>query len=93
MDASGNPWLDYPYADDGLDIWGELEAYFEAYLGLYYKNDADVKADAELQAWWGEVKVRWRRRLRQLRHRPLQRPPAAPLLAQRMDATLAFFGS
>jgi hypothetical protein len=29
LDKDGNIWLqDYPYAQDGLELWEELEAYF-----------------------------------------------------------------
>lgn len=41
-----------------LQIWRELETYFGEYLRLYYKLDADVAGDVELQAWWAEAKVR-----------------------------------
>jgi hypothetical protein len=52
-------WLhDYPYAQDGLNLWGALLGYFTDYLGLYYSGDADVAGDSELQAWWRECKVR-----------------------------------
>lgn len=57
VDASGKSWLDYPYAEDGLDIWNGFSKYFTSYLNLYYKSDADVLNDPELQAWWTEVKV------------------------------------
>ena len=58
LDGEGRPWLlDYAYAQDGLDIWRELEAYFGKYLRLYYKSDAEVLGDVELQAWWQEIKV------------------------------------
>ncbi|GLI71453.1 hypothetical protein VaNZ11_016671 [Volvox africanus] len=55
--ATGKPWLDYPYATDGLDIWSALTSYFDTYLRLYYKSDADVLEDPELQAWWNEAKT------------------------------------
>jgi hypothetical protein len=55
----GQLWLDdYPYAQDGLDLWGALLEYFTAYLRLYYSSNDDVVADTELQAWWSECKVR-----------------------------------
>jgi hypothetical protein len=55
----GQLWLDdYPYAQDGLDLWGALLEYFTAYLQLYYSSNEEVVADSELQAWWAEVKVR-----------------------------------
>ncbi|GIL59444.1 hypothetical protein Vafri_14121 [Volvox africanus] len=55
--ATGKPWLDYPYATDGLDIWSSLTSYFDTYLRLYYKSDAEVLEDPEVQAWWNEVKT------------------------------------
>ena len=59
LDGEGRVWLgDYPYAQDGLEIWRELEAYFGEYLALYYASPEDVAGDEELQAWWAEVKVR-----------------------------------
>ena len=60
VDANGKPWVDYPYADDGIDLWQAYVDYFGNYLRLYYGSDADVQADSELQAWWEECKVgRW----------------------------------
>jgi arachidonate 15-lipoxygenase len=54
----------YPYRDDGLIIWNRLGEYIKEYLELYYKSDADVVGDYELQAWaqqlsgaFGEGKV------------------------------------
>ena len=57
VDASGKPWMDYPYADDGMDIWNTTASYFDKYLHLFYKDDQEVATDPELQAWWNEVKV------------------------------------
>ncbi|PNW74735.1 hypothetical protein CHLRE_12g512300v5 [Chlamydomonas reinhardtii] len=58
VDAEGRPWLDYPFAIDGLGTWAALTAYFEEYVALYYAaGDAAVVEDAELQAWWNEVKI------------------------------------
>ncbi|GLC42161.1 hypothetical protein PLESTM_001298800 [Pleodorina starrii] len=55
--ATGKPWLDYPYATDGLDVWSALSSYFDKYLRLYYTSDKDVLDDTELQAWWAEAKT------------------------------------
>ncbi len=33
------------------------QAYFRAYLALYYKSDEEVLADEELQAWWSDAKA------------------------------------
>lgn len=57
LDKDGNVWVqDYPYAKDGLEVYAELEKYFTEYCQVYYKSDADVAEDTELQAWWAEVK-------------------------------------
>ncbi len=37
------PALDYPYAQDGLDIWYAMRDWFGAYLQLYYASDAQVR--------------------------------------------------
>jgi arachidonate 15-lipoxygenase len=47
--VSGIP--DYPYRDDGLLVWGAIERFVAAYLGIYYTSDADVVADTEIQGW------------------------------------------
>ncbi|KAF6251346.1 lipoxygenase [Scenedesmus sp. NREL 46B-D3] len=53
----GQLWLDdYPYAQDGLDLWAAFLEYFTAYLKLYYSSNEEVVADEELQAWWAECK-------------------------------------
>ena len=41
----------YPYRDDGLLIWNELERYVDEYLRLYYRDDQSVSDDTEIQAW------------------------------------------
>ncbi|EFJ14272.1 hypothetical protein SELMODRAFT_234610 [Selaginella moellendorffii] len=46
---------DYPYAVDGLEIWTAIEKWVTDYLEIYYKNDASVTSDPELQAWWSEL--------------------------------------
>ncbi|XP_062086587.1 probable linoleate 9S-lipoxygenase 5 [Humulus lupulus] len=47
---------DYPYAVDGLDIWSAIYSWVEEYCSFYYKTDATVQNDTELQAWWKEVR-------------------------------------
>ncbi|RCV41339.1 hypothetical protein SETIT_9G127600v2 [Setaria italica] len=47
---------DYPYAKDGLMIWWTIEQWVKEYLAIYYHNDGEVRRDAELQAWWKEVR-------------------------------------
>ena len=46
-----NPALEYPYRDDGMLWWDEMQRFAKAYLSIYYQNDNEVKADFELQAW------------------------------------------
>lgn len=46
---------DYPYAVDGLEIWGALKQWVSDYVSLYYKSDDAIKEDAEVQAWWQEA--------------------------------------
>jgi len=38
----------HPYRDDVLPVWGALGDHVDAYLRLYYRSDADVRADTEL---------------------------------------------
>ncbi|WIA15496.1 hypothetical protein OEZ85_002133 [Tetradesmus obliquus] len=58
LDSKGGLRIkDYPYAEDGLLLWGALKEYFEAYVELYYKTDEAVQNDTWLQAWWNEVKT------------------------------------
>ncbi|XP_050908346.1 linoleate 9S-lipoxygenase, partial [Lathyrus oleraceus] len=46
---------DYPYAVDGLDIWVAIKLWVEEYVNFYYKSDAAIVQDSELQAFWKEV--------------------------------------
>ncbi|KAJ7561174.1 hypothetical protein O6H91_03G017100 [Diphasiastrum complanatum] len=46
---------DYPFAVDGLDIWDATEKCVRDYVNIYYRDDAAVLADPELQLWWSEV--------------------------------------
>jgi len=56
LDASGKLRVhDYPYAEDGLLIWGSLSKYFTQYVDLYYTGDQDVVNDSYLQDWWSDV--------------------------------------
>lgn len=41
----------YAYRDDGLLIWNATADWVNDYVNIYYKNDSDVAADGELQAW------------------------------------------
>jgi len=46
---------DYPYAADGLEIWAVIKSWVEEYVNFYYKSDANIAQDSELQAFWKEV--------------------------------------
>ncbi|AET01670.1 putative linoleate 9S-lipoxygenase [Medicago truncatula] len=46
---------DYPYATDGLEIWAAIKSWVEEYVNFYYKLDAAVADDSELQAFWKEL--------------------------------------
>ncbi|KAJ1420345.1 PLAT/LH2 domain [Sesbania bispinosa] len=46
---------DYPYAADGLEIWAAIKAWVEEYVNFYYKSDAAIAQDSELQAFWKEL--------------------------------------
>ena len=37
------PVIDYPFAEDGLDVWYAMQDWFGTYLGLYYDNNVDGK--------------------------------------------------
>ncbi|RRT63572.1 hypothetical protein B296_00035401 [Ensete ventricosum] len=47
---------DYPFAVDGLAIWSAIETWVTEYCSIYYNDDAAIRADVELQAWWKEVR-------------------------------------
>ncbi|XP_038157960.1 polyunsaturated fatty acid lipoxygenase ALOX15B-like [Cyprinodon tularosa] len=43
------------YRDDGMKLWNSLHRFVSGILKHYYKTDKDVKADAELQDWIGDI--------------------------------------
>ncbi|GAA2781478.1 hypothetical protein GCM10010452_06760 [Crossiella cryophila] len=45
----------YPYRDDGLLVWQAIQDWVNEFVALYYRDDADVRADHELQSWAAEV--------------------------------------
>ncbi|ONK54968.1 uncharacterized protein A4U43_UnF9070 [Asparagus officinalis] len=47
---------DYPYAADGLLIWSAIEDWVQDYVNHFYTDSNSVSYDAELQAWWEEIK-------------------------------------
>ncbi|KAM7010201.1 polyunsaturated fatty acid lipoxygenase ALOX15B-like [Tautogolabrus adspersus] len=42
---------DYYYRDDGLKLWDIIHKFVHGILSYYYKSDADVEKDSELQKW------------------------------------------
>ncbi|WP_375768018.1 PLAT/LH2 domain-containing protein [Archangium gephyra] len=48
----------YPYRDDALPLWDALEEYVGGVLGHFYKSDADLVGDTEMQAWWADLTER-----------------------------------
>ncbi|XP_057535610.1 linoleate 13S-lipoxygenase 3-1, chloroplastic [Amaranthus tricolor] len=46
---------DYPYAADGLLIWGAIENWVRGYVDRYYEDTNLVAEDRELQAWYNEA--------------------------------------
>lgn len=47
---------DYPYGADGLEIWTAIQAWVTDFCMLFYTDDASVRSDEELQAWWSEIR-------------------------------------
>ncbi|KAL5562222.1 hypothetical protein UlMin_031969 [Ulmus minor] len=47
---------DYPYAEDGLEIWTAIKTWVTDFCSLFYADDDYVKTDEEIQAWWGEIR-------------------------------------
>ena len=45
----------YPYRDDGLLVWTAIRRWADVFVDGYYRSDADVREDHELQAWAAEV--------------------------------------
>lgn len=45
----------YPYRDDGLLVWEALARWVQTFVEAYYRSDADVAGDWELQAWSSEI--------------------------------------
>lgn len=49
---------DYPYANDGLDLWAAIRTWVKDHIDIFYADDAAVRADAEVQNWWTEVRTK-----------------------------------
>ncbi|XP_010673575.2 linoleate 13S-lipoxygenase 2-1, chloroplastic [Beta vulgaris subsp. vulgaris] len=48
---------DYPYASDGLELWGIIKQWVTDYVSHYYPDPTLVESDQELQAFWTEVRI------------------------------------
>ncbi|XP_065853177.1 probable linoleate 9S-lipoxygenase 5 [Euphorbia lathyris] len=47
---------DYPFAVDGLEIWSAIKQWVKRYCSFYYRTNATVRQDPELQSWWKEIR-------------------------------------
>ncbi|MCB9756482.1 MAG: lipoxygenase [Myxococcales bacterium] len=44
-----------PYRDDILPLWEAIHDWVDGYLRVFYREDVDVRGDAEVQAWVREL--------------------------------------
>ena len=49
---------DFPYANDGLELWAAIREWVKDHIDIFYEDDAAVLTDVELQNWWTEVRTR-----------------------------------
>ncbi|XP_039021129.1 linoleate 9S-lipoxygenase-like isoform X2 [Hibiscus syriacus] len=47
---------DYPYGLDGIDVWLAIQTWVGDFCNIFYEDDASVKSDTEIQAWWSEIR-------------------------------------
>lgn len=47
----------YPYRDDALALWDAIEEYVGGVLRCFYRSDADLVNDAEMQAFWSDLRT------------------------------------
>lgn len=45
----------FHYRDDGLKLWDVINRMVKGILGFYYKSDAEVSQDSELQTWIEDI--------------------------------------
>ncbi|XP_062191781.1 probable lipoxygenase 8, chloroplastic [Phragmites australis] len=48
---------DYPFANDGLLIWDAIKGWVQAYVLRFYPDAGSLAGDAELQAFWTELRT------------------------------------
>lgn len=58
-----NPDLFYPYRDDGILLWEAIQLFSKEYIDLYYKTNAEVTEDHEIQAWAHDIAAQDRGRI------------------------------
>ncbi len=58
-----NPDLFYPYRDDGTLLWEAIQSFSKEYIDIYYKSDADLFEDHEIQAWANDTSAQDRGRI------------------------------
>lgn len=58
-----NPDLFYPYRDDGILLWNAIQSFVKEYVDLYYKSEADITEDYEIQAWANDISAQDRGRI------------------------------
>lgn len=49
------PLKNFPFYEDALPIWNAMHAFMTTFVNSYYKNNAAVQKDTELQAWIKEA--------------------------------------
>ncbi|KAK9170127.1 hypothetical protein Syun_002267 [Stephania yunnanensis] len=49
---------DYPFANDGLVLWDTIKTWVTDYVNHYYPEPTLIANDAELHAWWTEVRTK-----------------------------------
>ncbi|KAH8484985.1 hypothetical protein H0E87_026668 [Populus deltoides] len=48
---------DYPYANDGLELWAIIKKWVSDYVNHYYPEASLIESDSELLAWWKEIRT------------------------------------
>ncbi|KAF5735752.1 linoleate 13S-lipoxygenase 2-1 chloroplastic-like [Tripterygium wilfordii] len=48
---------DYPFANDGLLLWDAIKQWVSEYVNHYYPDPSLIQSDAEIQAWWTEIRT------------------------------------
>ncbi|XP_050219799.1 linoleate 13S-lipoxygenase 2-1, chloroplastic-like [Mercurialis annua] len=49
---------DYPFANDGLELWDAIKQWVTDYVNHYYQEASNIKSDHEVQAFWEEVRTK-----------------------------------